>query len=179
MNVYLIGYRGTGKTTVARLLAERLGAAAVDADEWLEAAAGCSIRDLFAAGGEPLFRDHEAAAVRALTARDGLVVSWGGGVILRSENRVALRNGRTVWLRATPATLWQRIACDPTTGERRPNLTATGGLDEIEQVLAIRTPLYAEAADWEIDTDRAPPGAIAAAIADWLANSTAVSAGRE
>ncbi|MFM7071932.1 MAG: shikimate kinase, partial [Planctomycetota bacterium] len=110
MNVYLIGYRGTGKTTVARLLAERLRATAVDADEWLESAAGCSIRDLFAAGGEPLFRDRESETVRALTARDGLVVSWGGGVILRPENREALRNGLTVWLRAAPETLWRRIA---------------------------------------------------------------------
>ena len=178
MNVYLIGYRGTGKTTVARLLAERLGATAVDADEWLEATAGCSIRELFAAGGERLFRDREAETVQALTARDGLVVSWGGGVILRPENRAALGNGRTVWLRATPATLWLRIAGDPSTGDRRPNLTATGGLEEIEQVLAARTPLYAEVADWEIDTEQAPPARIAAAIAAWLAASTTKSAGR-
>jgi shikimate kinase len=169
MNVYLIGYRGTGKTTVARALAELLGAVAVDADEWLEAAAGCSIRELFATGGEPLFRDHESAAVRVLTARDGLVVSWGGGVILRPENRVALRKGYTVWLRATPATLWQRIAGDPSTGERRPNLTASGGLAEIEQVLAARTPLYAESADCAVDTERATPAEIAVMIAREIA----------
>lgn len=178
MNVYLIGYRGTGKTTVGRELAERLGTVAVDADQWLEAAAGCSIRELFAAGGERLFRDHESAAVRVLTARDGLVVSWGGGVILRPENRVALRNGFTVWLRATPATLWKRIAGDPSTGERRPNLTAAGGLEEIEQVLATRTPLYAEAADWEIDTERTAPAEIAALIAARLAESATAAGGR-
>jgi len=179
MNVYLIGYRGTGKTTVGRELAERLRAVAVDADQWLEAAAGCSIRELFAAGGEQLFRDHESEAVRVLTARDGLVVAWGGGVILRPENRVALRNGFTVWLRATPATLWKRIAGDPSTGERRPNLTAAGGLEEIEQVLAARTPLYAAAADWEIDTERAAPAEIAAFIAARLAESATAAGGRE
>lgn len=179
MNVYLIGYRGTGKTTVARLLAERLRATAVDADEWLESAAGCSIRDLFAAGGEPLFRDRESETVKALTARDGLVVSWGGGVILRPENREALRNGITVWLRAAPETLWRRIAGDPSTGERRPNLTAAGGLVEIEQVLAVRSPLYAAAANWEIDTERVSPSEVADAIAAWLDSASTPSAGRQ
>ena len=71
MNVYLIGYRGTGKTTIARLLAQRLQATAIDADEHLERRAGRSIREIFATDGEPMFRELEVQTVRELAQRDG------------------------------------------------------------------------------------------------------------
>lgn len=168
-NLYLIGYRGCGKTTVARLLSERLQLVAFDADEYLEQQAGQTIREIFAAEGEAGFRDRESQVVQELTKRDGLIVSWGGGVILRETNRAALKQaGRVVWLRARPETLLARIEQDPTTGARRPNLTSTGGLEEVRHLLSLRQPLYTAAADWTISVDELSPADIAANIADWF-----------
>jgi shikimate kinase len=168
-NLYLIGYRGCGKTTVARLLSERLQLAAFDADEYLEQQAGQTIREIFAAEGEAGFRDRESQVVQELTKREGLIVSWGGGVILREANRTALRQaGRIVWLRARPETLLMRIEQDPTTGARRPNLTTAGGLEEIRHLLSLREPLYTAAADWTISVDDLSPAVIAASIDDWF-----------
>lgn len=166
MNVFLIGYRGCGKTTAAQHLAARLGWPWVDADEALELRAGKSIKQIFADEGEPAFRDLESAIVAELAARDQQVVSLGGGAVLRTENRAALAGrGFIVWLKALPESLAARIAADATTAERRPNLTAQGGIDEIRTLLDKRAPLYAELADLAIDTDRLSPEAVAERIA--------------
>lgn len=168
-NLYLIGYRGCGKTTVARLLSALLRMPAIDADEQLEQTAAKTIREIFAAEGEAGFRDRESQTLRELCLRDGLIVSWGGGVILRESNRNALKAaGKIVWLKARPETLLARIEQDPTTGERRPNLTAAGGIDEVRQLLTIREPLYTQAADKIVEVDDVSPAKIAADIADWF-----------
>ncbi|QDU25623.1 Shikimate kinase [Anatilimnocola aggregata] len=168
-SLYLVGYRGCGKTTVARLLGDRLGWPAFDADELLEQQAGQTIREIFALEGEAGFRDRESQVVRELTAREPIVVSWGGGVILREENRTALRtSGHIVWLRARAETLIKRIEQDPTTGARRPNLTAGGGIEEVKQLLAVREPIYAALANLIVDVDDNAPPAIAQHIAAWL-----------
>jgi shikimate kinase len=168
-NLYLIGYRGCGKTTVARLLGDLLGMPALDADEHLEQTAGNTIREIFAVEGEAGFRDRESQTVQGLTQRDSLIVSWGGGVILREANREALRAaGKIVWLRAQPEVLLERIEKDPTTGARRPNLTVKGGLEEIRHLLTIREPLYTATADTIVDADNASPAQLAADIAAWF-----------
>lgn len=161
----LIGYRGTGKSTVGRLVADRLGRPFVDADRVLEARAGRSIAAIFADQGEAAFRDLEAAILADLTARgDGAILATGGGAILRDSNRAALRRfGVVVWLTADPEILAARLDRDR---DARPALTAAGTLDEIAAVLRDRTPLYRAVADVEVATTGRDPSAVADAVLD-------------
>jgi shikimate kinase len=165
MNIFLIGYRGSGKTTVAEALAKRLGWPWVDADAELELRAGKSIKQIFDEQGEPAFRDLETAIVADLARRNCHIIALGGGAILREDNRKALAGrGKMVWLKASPEVLLDRISGDATTAERRPNLTGQGGLAEIRTLLAARTPLYAASADLTVDAQRRPPDEIASQI---------------
>jgi shikimate kinase len=170
MNLVLIGYRGTGKSTVARHLALALGWGWVDADVEVELLAGKSIAAIFADEGEPRFRDLESTVIADLMRRDSIVLAAGGGAILRPENRIALRSsGRVIWLTAEPETIVRRLAADPDTPGRRPNLTTAGGEAEIRALLAVRQPLYAATADLTVDTEGKSPGEVAQAILAWLA----------
>jgi shikimate kinase len=165
MNLVLIGLRGTGKTTVARELSQRLSWPWFDADVLVEERAGKSIKQIFVEDGEPTFRDWEAQVVRDLAERDKSVLALGGGAILREENRQAIaRSGHVVWLQASPETLWSRISADGTTADRRPNLSPDGGINEIIATLGARRELYAACADLEIDTEGKSPAQVADAI---------------
>ena len=170
---FLIGYRGSGKTTVGRALAARLGWAFLDADERIESAAGMSIKDIFAAEGEAGFRDRESAVLAHLCRLTQTVVATGGGVVLRPANRELLHAGFVTWLTASPETLSLRIQSDPTTTTRRPNLTAAGGVTEVRAMLAVREPHYRESADFVVDAERLSPEAASDAIlAAWNGGST-------
>jgi shikimate kinase len=163
-NLFLIGYRGTGKTTVAQLLAHRLGWDWADADMLLEARAGRNIRRLFAEDGEASFRDLEAALLAELSQSHQRVIATGGGVILRADNRQRLRSaGRTIWLTADAPTLWQRLQADAATADRRPPLTV-GGLAEIEELLRLREPLYRACANMIVETAGRSPAEVVEAI---------------
>lgn len=165
MNLVLIGYRGTGKTTVAQALSQRLGWSWVDADVELEARAGRTIAQIFATDGEPVFRDLESQVIADLVLQDNVVIAAGGGAILRPENRAALRSrGRVVWLTASIATILARVNADRTTAERRPQLTTQGGEAEVRQLLERREPMYRETADVSVATDDRSPSDIAAEI---------------
>ncbi|CAN5789270.1 shikimate kinase AroK [soil metagenome] len=159
----LIGYRGSGKSTVGRLLADRLGRPFVDADKEIEARAGRSIASIFANQGEAAFRDLEAAVLLDLIGRtDGAVLATGGGVILRESNREALRRyGFVAWLTADPETLVKRLGSDPA---GRPALTSSGLLGEINEVLESRSPLYRAVADLSVDTSKDHPAEVAEAV---------------
>ena len=153
MVITLIGYRGSGKTTVAQSLAASLGWSWIDADAVVEDAAGCTIKEIFAAEGEPGFRDRERRALAGLLTRDRLVLAAGGGAILDPQTRGEMKAaGPVVWLQASVAELAARIDSDPATAGRRPNL-AGGCIDEIGRLLAEREPLYRECATLRIDTD--------------------------
>lgn len=160
--IALIGYRGTGKTTIAQELARRMAWDWVDADVEAELRAGKSIAAIFADDGELAFRDLEVEVVADLCQRDRAVLALGGGAVLRDENRRALRGCQAVvWLRAGVATLTERIAGDATTAGRRPNLTNHGGRTEIEVLLAQREPFYRGCATLEVDTESKQPAEIA------------------
>jgi shikimate kinase len=173
----LIGYRATGKTTVGRLLAARLGWTFIDVDDEIERQFGGSIAAVFAAEGESGFRNREAEAIRALCAQERSVIATGGGAILRPESRTLLRrSGRVVWLTASPETIWSRLQSDPVTTARRPNLTSLGGLAEVQALLEVRGPLYRETAHFVADADAPSPELVAAAIlTGWNGPSTCQS----
>jgi shikimate kinase len=158
MILTLIGYRATGKTTLARLLAQRLGWDWIDADVEIERRAGKAIARIFAEDGEPAFRDLEAAAIADLCRRTRLVIAAGGGAPMRPETREVMRAaGKVVWLTARPETILARMSGDATTASRRPALTDRTGLDEILHLLAKREPIYRQTAHVEVDTEGKTP----------------------
>jgi shikimate kinase len=155
MNIVLIGYRGAGKSTIGRALAERLGKTFVDTDTILQERAGRSIRQIFEEQGERVFREHEARAVQAACLHENAVISVGAGAVMNPDNAARLRDaGRIVWLRAPADVLWQRICGDETSDAQRPRLTLKGGLEEVVHKLAQREPVYESLADQILDTGR-------------------------
>jgi len=176
-NIVLIGYRGAGKTSVARELSARLGWPWYDSDTEIERAAGKSIAEIFATGGEALFRDWESRVIEQLGVRRGVIIATGGGAILRAENRAMLtRAGRFVWLQADPETIHARLQADATTAARRPNLTRLGELEEIRTLLAEREPIYAALAELRLNADANTAAELAETIAAALTRSTTTEA---
>jgi shikimate kinase len=163
MNLVLIGYRGTGKSTVARLLAEKLSLEVVSLDQEIVRHAGRSIPEIVAAHGWPHFRDLEAEITKRTAERSRIIIDAGGGVILRDDNVTNLRRSGTLfWLRASVPVIVARIEG----GGDRPALTAGKSFtEEVADVLRERTPKYTTAADYQIDTDGQAPAAVAAEIA--------------
>jgi len=174
MRLTLIGYRGSGKTSVAKALANRLGWSCVDADQVIEEQAGCTIREIFERHGEPYFRDLEERVLAELLgnggaesaeesgSRENRVISAGGGAILREATRQRMRNsGPVIWLEASPAELIRRISADTASQTQRPELTNQGLLGEVATVLENRLPLYQETATERISTEGKSPAEIA------------------
>jgi len=153
MNIVLIGFRGSGKTSIGREVAALLGRPFVDTDALIVQAVGKTIREIFAAEGEAGFRRREVAAVASAAEGDNQVIALGGGAVLNPVNIAGLkaRQAKVVWLWASPKTLHTRIQADASTNASRPNLTAGGGLEEVQNLLAARLPLYEGAADATLD----------------------------
>ncbi|MDV6031998.1 MAG: shikimate kinase [Phycisphaera sp. RhM] len=169
--IYLTGYRGTGKTTVGRLISAELATECVDLDHVIEQAAEKTIREIFAEGGEDLFRDWESRCLRQVAAdrSQGRVISLGGGAILREQNRDVIRQtGVCIWLTASPEVIAGRLAADQTTGQRRPALTELSPVDEIRELLARREPLYRQVADLTLVGDAKSPEQLARDAVQWL-----------
>jgi len=167
MNIFLIGYRCSGKTSVGRALAKKLGLAFVDADGRLTEKAGKTIAEMVADRGWDYFRQREKATIRSICALNGQVIATGGGVVLDPDNVAAMKRcGRLVWLRAAPETIRKRMLADNRTTDQRPVLTCGDATDEIEPTLKDRMPLYRAAMDFAIDTDRRPVADICEMIVD-------------
>lgn len=166
INIALIGYRATGKTTVAKELANRLsGWNWVDADVEIERSAGKSIAQIFQDSGESGFRDLESTVTAELLLRPKTIIATGGGVVIRLENRELLkRSAFVVWLKASPDTIFKRMYSDETTATRRPALTDNDPYAEIVKMLNLRNLWYEQTAAVSVDTDLLSPEQ----IADWV-----------
>lgn len=162
MNLVLIGYRGTGKSTVGKILAERLGRELVSTDAEIIRRARLSVPDIVQRFGWDHFRDLESEVCRDLAGKDGLIIDSGGGAILRQQNVDCLKkNSVLIWLTATVRTIAERIGGDT----QRPSLTGTKSFtEEVEEVLRERQPKYKAAANHMIETDGRSVTEVAEAI---------------
>ena len=148
-NLFLVGFMGSGKSTVGQRLAAELGKEFLDCDRVLEERTGVDIPYIFEIEGEEGFRRREAAVLRDLTGRRGIVLATGGGAVGDPENRkVLIANGFVIYLRAPADLLYQRTSRD----RGRPMLYAKDPHKRIDELLAARDPLYREVADLILDT---------------------------
>ncbi len=148
-NIFLVGFMGAGKSTVGRILADKLGYGFYDADKFIEERAGTTITQIFADHGEDYFRDLESRATELLAANEKQVIATGGGVVQRDRNWDAMKSGGiTVYLKASVETVWDRIKDD----DSRPLLQVEDPVKTARDLLEKRTPMY-ERADIIISTD--------------------------
>ena len=142
---------GSGKSTIGRQLARRLGEAFVDSDHVIEKQLGCSIREYFEREGEERFRDVEETVIDDLTLNHEGVLATGGGAVLREANRVHLRTrAQVVYLRSSPEEVFRRLRHDV----NRPLLQVKDPLGRLRDLYSVRDPLYREAAHFVIETGR-------------------------
>ncbi len=150
-NLFLVGLPGSGKSTLGRALARRLGKPFLDADAELERRLGVTIPTIFEIEGEAAFRDREEAVIADIAARSGIVLATGGGVVIRAANRERLKtNGTVLYLHAEPVTLRERTRHS----RNRPLLNTADPLARLAELYAQRDPLYREVADVVLESDR-------------------------
>ena len=159
MNIVLIGYRGTGKSVVGKLVSERLQMKCIAMDSRIVEKAGMSIPDIVDNHGWTTFRDMESEVTRELAELDDIIIDTGGGVIERPENIDVLQvNSCIIWLKASVGAIVSRIQG----GTERPSLTGEKSFtEEVAEVLERRTPKYKNAAQYEIDTEQLTPEQVA------------------
>ncbi len=154
MNLYLVGYRCCGKTSLGKALADRLKWAFVDTDRQVQENTGMDISRIVEREGWQGFRLRERRVIERLAQFDQQVVATGGGAVLDRRNVAAMRSsGKVVWLKASAEVIVRRMNADPDTAAMRPALTGLDIRSEIITTLEQRRPLYNAAAHWELDTD--------------------------
>ena len=169
MNLFLIGYRCSGKTTIGKSIAKTIGWSFVDSDIWVIKACGKSIQDIIDTEGWNAFRRLEHSTIKQICTHDRQVVATGGGVVLDADNVRAIKNsGMVVWLDASAETIRKRMFEDRNSKHFRPALTDRGRIEEIEDILSQRKPYYMSASDFFIHTDDLPPGEITRRIIERL-----------
>lgn len=148
-NLVLIGFMGSGKSTIGRLVARRMGFQFLDTDQLIVDRVGMAIPDLFALRGETAFRALETSVLESLAHLNRCVIATGGGAVVREQNRATLRQlGFVVGLTASEAVLFERVSRN----SKRPLLQGGDPLATVQEMLARRAPFYADAAQWTIDT---------------------------
>ena len=161
MSIVLIGYRGSGKTTIGKRLADRLWQPFVDTDDLIvRKAGGKTIKEIFEAGGESHFRDLESEVVREVGLLQEHVIALGGGALIREANRKVLKDAghKVIYLKCEPEILFQHIQADPETARTRPALTNLGGgVEEIRKLLTDREPIYRQEMTAELDVTHLTP----------------------
>lgn len=171
MNLYLVGYRCTGKTSVGRLLAKAMAWTFVDMDHELVTEAGMPIEEMVDSRGWKYFREREGKLLQRLSQVKKQVISTGGGVVTVPENIAIMRDrGKIVWLHASPDTIAARMEADRTTAGQRPPLHGNDSVVEIEEVLAERLPLYDEAMHLQVETDDLSLKEVSESILRWFEN---------
>ncbi len=151
LSIIFVGLPGSGKTTIGRHMARRLGLPFVDSDHVIEQRLGCSIREFFAREGEDSFRDVEQLVLDELTQNPQGVIATGGGAVLREANRRHLHGrGQVVYLRSTPEDVFRRVRHD----NARPLLQVNNPLERLRSLYEARDPLYRETAHFVIETGR-------------------------
>ncbi len=148
-NIMLIGYMGTGKTTVSHILSEKLSLEAVDTDKLIIEREGKNISDIFNECGEDYFRNLETNILQEVMEKENIIVSCGGGIVLKEENINYLKRGLVILLTATPETIYERIKSD----RGRPLLNNNMNIEYIHQMLKGRLSNYLKTADVIIETD--------------------------
>lgn len=162
-NIFLIGFMGTGKSTVAQALQEVTGREIIEMDQELEKLANMTINDIFAKHGEDYFRDLESKLVLEISKQDEKIVSCGGGAVLREENRKYMKeSGKIVLLTATPKTVYERIK----DFNDRPLLAGNMNEEYIASLMEKRRDLYEAAKDVTVATDGKTTRAIGEEILD-------------
>jgi shikimate kinase len=150
-NVVLVGFMGSGKSSVGRLVARTLKGRFVDTDRLVTDEVGRDITTIFATEGEGYFRKEESRGLRSLVGGTGLVVATGGGIVTVPENLPVLKElGLVVWLTATEEVIWERVSRNT----KRPLLQTANPRETVRRLLAVRNPLYEAAADMKVDTTR-------------------------
>ena len=171
MNVILIGYRCTGKSTTGKALARIMETPFVDTDRIIEQTMGSTVAAIVADQGWDRFRKIESQVLKGVLMAESMVIATGGGIILDNKNVLAMGSaGTVVWLRASCDTILRRMSQDAATPGLRPSLTDKSLEIEVMETLALRTPLYRGAAHMVIDTDLAEPTEIAITIKRRLDN---------
>ena len=160
-NIVLIGFMGSGKSSIGRRVAAHFGFQFVDTDAVLVEREGRAIAEIFAGEGEARFRDLETSVLKSLGVRDRCVISTGGGGVLREENRALLRDlGLVVWLTASEDVIFERVSRT----NKRPLLHTANPRETVTQLLAARRPLYEAAAQFTVDTTTLTHAAAADAV---------------
>lgn len=160
MSTVLLGYRGSGKTTIGRRLADRLWQKFIDTDQMITAAAGKTICEIFEQHGEAHFRELETEALARALAMEDHVIALGGGAVLKPQNRELLLASATkrVYLKCDPDMLLKRIQADPESLHTRPALTDhAGSIEEVTTHLAEREPLYRQVKTTEVEVTNLTP----------------------
>lgn len=180
MNIVLIGYRCSGKTTVGKMLAGEMGLDFMDMDAMIEMKAGCSIEDMVSGNGWASFRELERRLAEELSRGDNMIIATGGGIVTDQKNVERLRqNGWIVWLNAREEILIERIAGEQLAGKMRPSLIGTDPVAEVKEVLGVRRPLYEKAASFVVDTSYLSSAEVASSIIKAIPADGSLHLGKE